>query len=65
MQIEKGSIDKNLYNLITKLVVFLFTTFSEITVLTLSFRTNLPINLIVEEPGFKNVKNKHFGMSPF
>ena len=20
---------------------------------------------IVEEPGFKNVKNKHFGMSPF
>ena len=21
--------------------------------------------LLVEEPGFKNVKNKHFGMSPF
>ena len=21
--------------------------------------------LIVEEPGFKNVKNKHLGMSPF
>ena len=20
---------------------------------------------LVEEPGFKNVKNKHFGMSPF
>ena len=32
MQIEKGSIDKNLYDLITKRVVFLFTTLSEITV---------------------------------
>ena len=23
------------------------------------------VNSIVEEPGFKNVKNKHLGMSPF
>ena len=22
-------------------------------------------SVVVEEPGFKNVKNKHFGMSPF
>ena len=27
--------------------------------------TDCNIHIIVEEPGFKNVKKKHLGMSPF
>ena len=35
---------------------------SEITPCT---EINSPPVALVEEPGFKNVKNKHLGMSPF
>ena len=40
-------------------------TFLKTIKVSTAYNHTRPPDKIVEEPGFKNVKNKHLGMSPF
>ena len=56
--------NKTIYGLTRSIMVAVVAVRSRAVVVSLLVQKRLVL-VLVEEPGFKNVKNKHFGMPPF